>query len=155
MKDNSFFDLKFLNKYYIKLKENELKKLELKKIELTEAAEAEESKIQDNKIQLERLQNENLILKEQYGRLNNILIARGIILNIEKNNYDIKQWDNLYLNRRGVKYIITSKKGEELYALDKDISLILDEIFKDGYGCSIIVVRVTVKLLKIQLRFIK
>lgn len=155
MKNKKFFDLKFLNKYYIKHKEKELKSLEAKKEELLGAVEYEKKISSENKIQLEKEHEENIRLKQQYHRIKNSLIERGIILDIENNNYGVKEWDNLELYRKASKYMILSKKKEIIYILDHDMCSIVEEISKESFSLSIIAIRVNSKLIKAQIRFIK
>jgi hypothetical protein len=147
--------MKNLNKYYIKQKESELKKLDEKKARLSQEIEQENSRLIANKENLEKLQFENTMIKQQYKSLKNMIISRGIILDIENNNYNIKEWDNLFVEKKGGRYVVSYKNGEEVYSFEKDMQILLKDLFSEGYSCSLVVIRVTFRLIKIQLRFIK
>lgn len=147
--------MKNLNKYYIKQKESELKKLEKKKVKFSQEIELENNKLKNNKECFERLKFENTLLKDQYNNLKDMIISRGIILDIENKNSNIKEWDNLFVENKGNYYVASFKGGEEVYSFEKDMCNLLKDLFSEGCSCSIVVIRVTSKLIKIQLRFIK
>jgi len=154
MKNNNF-NFNFLNKYYIRQKENELKKLEAKKNELTKALQTEELRKKELLPELSKLKNENMYLKEQYNNLKNIVIKNGISLSFENINFNIKEWDNLILHKSGSNFIVTTKSGEEIYLLERKYAEVVEEILEEGYIYSLVVIRVTSKLIKCQLRFIE
>ncbi|MBL4938381.1 hypothetical protein JK636_21950 [Clostridium sp. YIM B02515] len=155
MKNNDFFNFKFLNKYYVKNKEKEIKRLEDLKLKLLEDIEEEKLKQQKNEISLEKLTYENSQLNSQYNNLLNIAVNRGLISNIENTNFNIKEWDNLYIYKKSGKYFLKDKNNIDYGSLEKDITELLDDIFKRGFNCSIVVIRATNKIVKIQIRFFK
>lgn len=147
--------MKNFNNYYIKQKENEFRKLEEKKFKLSREIEQENIKLINNKEKLERLNLENEQMKNQYNSLKDMAINRGIVLGIENKNYKIKEWDNLFIEKKGNKYILLTKNREEIYSLEKDDFLVFQDLFSEGYSSSVIVIRVTPKLIKVQVRFVK
>lgn len=147
--------MKNLNKYYINQKESELKKLEKKKVIFSQEIEKENKRLKNNKESFERLKFENALLKDQYNNLKDMIISRGIILDIENKSSNIKEWDNLFVENKGKHYIASFKGGEEAYSFEKDMCNLLKDLFSEGFSCSVVVIRVTSKLIKIQLRFIK
>lgn len=150
-----FKKMKDLNKYYIDQKDNELKKLEERKLKLSLEIEQEKERLRENQESFEKLAFENNMLMEQYNSLKKMIIGRGLILEIEKNNLNIKEWDNLYINKKGSKLTVINKNGDELYSFEKDQCIILRDLFSQGYCCSLVVIRVTAKIIKVQLRFIE
>lgn len=146
--------MKNLNKFYIKQKENEIKKLEEKTLNLERQIEYEENLAKKNRQDFEELKDKNLYLKTQYNTLKSTLISMGVLLDIENINYNIKEWDNVYLKKRGNRFLVITKNQEELLFIDKETSSILQDIFNDGYVCSLVVIRVSEKSIKVQLRFI-
>jgi hypothetical protein len=152
---NNNFNFNFLNKYYIRQKENELKRLEAKKDELTKALQSEEVRKKDLIPELSKLKNENIYLKEQYKNLKSIVIKNGICLSFENISFNLKEWDNLMLRKNGSNFIITTKYGEEIYLLERKYAEVAEEIFQEDYTYSLVVIRVTSKLIKCQLRFIE
>lgn len=155
MKDKDGFNFKSINKYYVEQRDKELKRLDLKRTELLKQLETEKVSLEENRKSLEQVNAESLQLKMELENLRNLLINRGLILDIENHGYDIKEWDNLNLVKRKGLYAVTTKKDEELYTLDRPTSEILADIFNSGYSYSVIVVRVGVRHIKLQLRFVK
>jgi hypothetical protein len=146
--------MKNLNKFYIKQKESELKKLEEKALNLEKKIQEEESTAAKQREDFKHLQLENNQLKSQYHTLKNMLIGMGILFDIENNNYNFKEWDNLYLKKKGNSFLIVDKSEDELKVLEKDISIILQDIFDEEYSCSLIIIRVLPRSIKVQMRFI-
>jgi|GEM_PF-1093328 len=155
MKNNDFFNFKFLNKYYVKNKEKEIKKLEDLKLKLSEDIEKEKLIQQKNEISLKKITSENSELNSQYNNLLNMAVNRGLIFDIENTNFNIKEWDNLYIYRKSGKYYFKDKNNIDYGSLEKDITELFDDIFKRGFNCSIVVIRVESKAVKIQVRFFK
>ncbi len=147
--------MKNLNKYYIEQKEKKFKKLEEMKLKLSQEIEKEEGRLKINRESLEKLKFENTLLKDQYSRLKAMIIDRGIVLDVDNNNYKIYEWDNLNIEKKRDEIFILSKYGEELYSLKKDTVVVFKELFSEGYSCSLVAIRVTAKLIKVQLRFRK
>ncbi len=147
--------MKNLNQYYIKQKESELKKLEKKIGMLSKEVEHTDDKLKANKESFEKLKFENTLLKDQYNSLKDMITSRGIILDIENNNSHIKEWDNLFIENKGSRYVVSYKGGEEVYTFEKDMYILLHDLFSEGCSCSLVAIRVTSKLIKIQIRFIK
>ncbi|ERI93888.1 hypothetical protein HMPREF1982_01340 [Clostridiales bacterium oral taxon 876 str. F0540] len=155
MKSNDFFNLKLLNRYYVKRKEKEIKDLEALALKLSQNIEEEERKRQGYELNLEKTVYKYNELKSLYNNLINMVLSRGIILDIENVNFNIKEWDNLYIYKKSGKYFIKDKNNIDYESLDKDTSELFEEIFDKGYNYSIVVIRVTKRLIKIQIRFYK
>lgn len=155
MKNNDFFSFKFLNQYFIRRKEKELKRLDINKEKLSESIENEKEISEIYTEHLQKEQEENLLLKKQYDKVKDAVVNRGIILDIENNNYDIKEWDNLFLYKNGTKFSVVSKKQEDLYVLDNYMNGVLEQFSSANYSFSVVVIRVTKKIIKAQIRFVK
>lgn len=149
------FDFRRVNDYYIRAKENEIKKLDEKKISLEKQIIAGKEKCDENKKLLAKIEMENQALKQQYVNLVQMVESKGLTFDIANNNYDVKEWDSLILAKRGLSYIVLSKKGDELEILDKDTSIILKDLLKEKTNYSFVVVRVTSKTIRAQLRINK
>ncbi|MCM0650713.1 hypothetical protein NBE98_20325 [Clostridium swellfunianum] len=145
--------MKNLNKYYIKQKENEFSKLEEKKLKLSREIEQEKEIFKTNEEKLGKLEIQNLQLRDQYNSLKKIIINRGIVLDIENNRYDIKEWDNLYLEKKGNKYVVVLKGGIVIYNFESYVYEILKDLFEEQLTSSLVVIRITPRLIKVQLRF--
>lgn len=153
MKNNDFLNLNFLSKYYIKRREAKLKRLDHRKDELYLRIEKERLALDRNKQDIKKLQEENTGLKLQYDNLKKLIFQRGIIIDIENTSFSINQWESLNLHQKSNSYIITSKKGEELYCFDKDYSMFLDDVLKSVSSYSLVAIRVSSGSIKVQLRF--
>lgn len=147
--------MKNLNKYYIEQKESEFRRMEKKKLRLSREIEQESRMLTNNKDKFERLKLENESLKNQYKNLKDMTVSRGIILDIENRNNKIKEWDNLLIEKKVNRFIVLTKDREEIYSLEKDIFPVFQDLFSEGYSCSVVVIRVNPKLIKVQLRFVK
>jgi len=143
---NSKRYLEKINKYILEL-DNEKEKLE---VEIKK-----EKQVIDEKQELyKKLDEKGDDLKGKYELLKNFLINRGLIFEVE-NEYDLTQWDNLYLERLSSNYAIKNKKGDTIKFIEEDINDIFDEILNGNISVSILVIRENIKTVTIQLRFIK
>lgn len=149
------FDLKKLNKMYVNKKELQLRKLESEKLALSDLINKKNKELEEKLTEFEKKREVNNSLRFQFEKYKEALIERGIIFEIENRISNVREWDNLLLNKRGSSYYIFSKKDEEVFQFETDISRLFDEIFKGGYKISVVVVRITPKCLKLQLSFIK
>ncbi|WP_461615717.1 hypothetical protein [Clostridium sp. Marseille-QA1073] len=143
---NSKRYLEKINKYILEL-DNEKEKLE---IEIKKEKQAIDEKAEIYK----KLDEKGDDLKRKYELLKNFLINRGLIFEVE-NEYDLTQWDNLYLERLSSNYAIKNKKGDTIKFIEEDINDIFDEILNSNISVSILVIRENIKTVTIQLRFIK
>lgn len=146
-------NLRFLNKLYVDNKERKLKGLESKNAELVrniENEEAEKLKIQE---ELNEAASVNMKLSLEYESYIAALWKKGIIMKIDNIFGNIKDWDNLYIEKKGSKYNITSKHTSAVYEIDENISKIIEAILKKDFLCSVLVIRVNNKSLKLKLSF--
>lgn len=155
MDKKSTFDSRRVNDYYIKTKENEIKKLEEKKRLLEQQILNEKALLDENKALLIKREMESKMLTEQYESLVRMVENNGLTFDIENKNYEIKEWDNLTLAKRGTSYIILSKKGEELEMLNRETSFILEHLLSEKKNYSFVVVRITKKNIRAQFRINK
>jgi hypothetical protein len=155
MKNKDFSNLKGFNKYYIRYKESELKSLEDEKAKITQEIEQQKVLNDRTRIELQKLSFENEQLVFNYNSLKATIVNRGLIIDIENNNLDIKEWENLYLSKKSTKYCIVTKKNKEIYYFNKDTGMLMEAIMKEGYSCSIVAIRITNKVVKVQLRFLR
>lgn len=143
---NSKRYLEKVNKYILEL-DNEKEKLE---VEIKN-----EKQVIDEKTEIyKKLDEKGDDLKRKYELLKNFLINRGLIFEVE-NEYDLTQWDNLYLERLSSNYVVKNKKGDTIKFIEEDINDIFDEILNSNISVSVLVIRENIKTVTIQLRFIK
>lgn len=145
---------KNINNYYIRHIQSKIKKLENKKQNLKSQIESEEKLITKNKSLLSKIKLDNSLLVDQYNTLVHLLKLRGSVFQFKNVNlYNIKPWDNLYLIKSDKdRIIVKTKNDENVYAFDKEISNILNEIIVDEDSYSIVVMRVNQDIIKAQLR---
>lgn len=143
---NSKRYLEKVNKYILEL-DNEKEKLE---VEIKNEKQVIDEKAENYK----KLDEKGDDLKRKYELLKNFLINRGLIFQVE-NEYDLTQWDNLYLERLSSNYVIKNKKGDTIKFIEEDINDIFDEILNSNISVSVLVIRENIKTVTIQLRFIK
>ncbi len=143
---NSKRYLEKINKYILEL-DNEKEKLEVE-------IKKEKQVIDEKQEFYKKLDEKGNDLKGKYELLKNFLINRGLIFEVE-NEYDLTQWDNLYLERLSSNYAIKNKKGDTIKFIEEDINDIFDEILNCNISVSILVIRENIKTVTIQLRFIK
>lgn len=143
---NSKRYLEKINKYILEL-DNEKEKLEVE-------IKKEKQVIDEKQEFYKKLDEKGNDLKGKYELLKNFLINRGLIFEVE-NEYDLTQWDNLYLERLSSNYAIKNKKGDTIKFIEEDINDIFDEILNGNISVSILVIRENIKTVTIQLRFIK
>ncbi|WP_454054357.1 hypothetical protein [Clostridium sp. Marseille-Q7071] len=143
---NSKRYLEKINKYILEL-DNEKEKLEVE-------IKKEKQVINEKQEFYKKLDEKGNDLKGKYELLKNFLINRGLIFEVE-NEYDLTQWDNLYLERLSSNYAIKNKKGDTIKFIEEDINDIFDEILNGNISVSILVIRENIKTVTIQLRFIK
>ncbi len=143
---NSKRYLEKINKYILEL-DNEKEKLEVE-------IKKEKQVIDEKQEFYKKLDEKGNDLKGKYELLKNFLINRGLIFEVE-NEYDLTQWDNLYLERLSSNYAIKNKKGDTIKFIEEDINFIFDEILNCNISVSILVIRENIKTVTIQLRFIK
>lgn len=145
---NKHVDSEILNKY-IDSKQHIINNLSNNKEVMGKEINKKIEEINKNKEILEREKFKNSLLRDQYNSLMRILSERGVILYIKNNNYNIKEWENLYIIRKKNKNFIVSKAGIQLNELDERISEVFSrEISNNEYG--LIVTRVENKKIKIQ-----
>lgn len=139
------------DKLFIKQKENIIQNLDQKK-DLYEENIKNIDKILKNNREIEKkLKFENAILSDEYNNLKRLFKERGLIIEIFNNNYDLKEWDNLFLKKVDDKYIITTKKDEILKVFNEETSNIFDECISDSEAYSIVIIRVTAKNIRAQM----
>lgn len=145
---NKHIDSEFLNKY-IDSKQHIINNLSSNKKELEKDINKKIEEINKNKEILEREKFKNSLLRDKYNSLMRILSDRGITLYIKNNNYNIKEWENLYIIIEKNRKFIASKTGIKLSELDERISKIFSEEIRNNQY-RIIVTRVENKKIKIQ-----
>ncbi|WP_125154360.1 hypothetical protein [Clostridium rectalis] len=139
------------NKFYAKIKGNKLEDLDRRieqcknQIKVLQFSKEEKTK------KLQHLKLENEILTEKYLRIIELILDRGIIIDILNKGYKIKEWDNLYLIKRKETMVICSKNNEVIKIFNKEESKELEKIIKNK-NYSIVVTRIEGKYIKIQFR---
>ncbi|WP_315120724.1 hypothetical protein [uncultured Clostridium sp.] len=138
------------NKFYTERNKKKIKEIEGKNIELEEKIKEMKEFVQSEQMKLEDIESENNSIKEQFKRTKDIFFHRGITFTVIDKGHGIKEWDNLYINKKSGLWIVQTKEGEDIKVLDKDTSNILEEILKDK-NYSLVVTRIEDKFIKIKL----
>lgn len=145
---NKHIDFEILNKY-IDSKQHIINNLSSNKEAMEKEINKKIEEINKNKEILEKEKFKNSLIRDKYNSLMRILSERGAIIYIKNNNYNINEWENLYIIREQNRNFIVSKIGIQLSELDKRISKIFSkEIRNNEY--RLIVTRVENKKIKIQ-----
>lgn len=155
MKKNDKFNFTSFNKFYIKLKEKKLNKLDNVREKIEKELETEKLKKIELNDKFVRINAENGYLNMQYSNYKRTIIDNGITFSFENENFNIKEWDNLQLRKSGNSFAFLSKSAGQIFSIENIHAQIVDEILKEGYSYSLVVIRVTRNLVKCQLRFIK
>lgn len=95
---------------------------------------------------------ENSLLNDKYNSLVKILKLNGVVMYIENNKFNVKDWDNLNFVKPHNLISIETKDGEIIYTFDEINSRILNKLLYNNNSYSIIIMRVTEKLIKINFR---
>ncbi|KAJ50287.1 gas vesicle protein [Clostridium tetanomorphum] len=140
------------SKFYAKVKQNRLEELDKKIKEYKEEIEKLKDITEGKNKELQHLKLDNEILMEKYSRLMQLILDRGIAIDIINKNYKIKEWDNLYLVEKNNLISICSKNNEEIKMFTKEESYEIKNLIKSR-EYSIVVTRVEKKFIKIQFRF--
>lgn len=141
-----------LNKY-IKKKEDFIHNLDNNIDKLKNNIKIKKEEINKNKISLEKIKFEKSLLQDKEKGLIRILKQRGSIIYIRNNDYNLSEWENLYIKKEKNQYFIISKNGSVLSELDDRIVKIFNkEIDKGKY--SLIIIRIEGKNIKIKFSII-
>lgn len=118
-------------------------------------------RLKSEKKDFDQLINEKEKLKEEDKKLNlvfnslmMILKSRGIIFDIPNKNFQVREWDNLYIKKLDNLYSFVNKNGVCLYVLEKKYSDVIEYIV-NNYSYSIVVIRKNPHSLKVQLRIVE
>lgn len=145
---NKHIDSEILNKY-IDSKQHIMNNLTINKEALEEEINKKIEETNINKEILEKEKLKNSLLRDKYNSLMRIIREKGAILYIKNNNYNIKEWENLYIIIEKNRNFIASKTGIKLSELDERISKIFSkEIRNNDY--RLIITRIENKKIRIQ-----
>ncbi|WP_234118535.1 hypothetical protein [Clostridium hydrogenum] len=138
------------NRFLIQ-KEEELKKIEdmiaKTKIDIEEFKEL--NKTYNDKLDKEKMRN--VVLNVRYNALVNKMKNEGAIFEIENRDFEIKEWENLHLNKEGRRYILKTAYGDTIYKFDDVIGECIGTLTSKN-DFSFIVVRAEKHKLKVQFR---
>ncbi|MFD3156035.1 hypothetical protein ACFIJ5_04120 [Haloimpatiens sp. FM7330] len=148
----SKLNFKFITNIYIKRMEEKKCTLEELTNKYKKHMELEKNKLEENINKLNKLQDENNMLIEKFKILKNILRKKGIILYAKNNNYEIEEWENLYLEKKGYIYLIKSKEGYVVKELDAESSYLIDKLLLESNNYRILVIRKDPNKIKMQMR---
>ncbi|MBC2580443.1 hypothetical protein [Clostridium sp. DJ247] len=145
---------KFLSKYikaYNEFKKKQIAALDKKKINIESKLKEEIIKFNKLSEMKETLKKENDRYDATYSSLIKILKSRGILFTIPNNNFNIKEWDNLFIKNINGLYVLVNKNEDLLYAINEEYSDVVKYII-NNYSYSVVVIRKDAHLIKIQLR---
>lgn len=154
MKGNNKHISKEISNFYIESKQKQIKHIQENNEKLEKQIEIEKGKLEEHKNVLDKEIFENNLLKDEYSSLKRVIKERGIVIDITNDNYSLKEWDNLNLKREGNSFILSSKKGETLKSFDNETSELLQDASLQYGMYSAIVIRVTPKYIRVQIRLI-
>lgn len=145
-------DSSILNKY-IKNKEDFIHSLDNNINKLKNDIEVKKEEISKNKVLLEQIKFKKSLLQDKYKSLLRILKQRGCMIYIKNNDYNLSEWENLYIRKERNNYGIISKNGSILSELDDRLVKIFNkEIDENKY--SLIIIRIEGKNIKIKFSII-
>lgn len=102
----------------------------------------------------EKLKQEEEIHDKVYNSLIKILKSRGILVNIPNKNFQVKEWDNLFIKDINSLYSLISKNGDLIYAFEKKYNESIKHIVNEC-SYSVIVIRKNENSIKVQLRILE
>jgi hypothetical protein len=152
MNNNNFSGFKFLSLLYLKLKNKSVNSLDIKIQALKHEIDCKEKLISENKNTVARLMAENSTIKKDYSRQYNLFENFNKTITIRNNNCAVASWENLYIKKRFSEYVLQTKKGEDVYVFQKDMTDFLNFFLTLNY--SIIVLSVDKNRIMVQFRLL-
>lgn len=143
-----------LLKIYNNFKEKQIFNLDSKKENLQIKLKSEVDNFDKLLNMKEKLRQEEQKYNKIYNLLMEILKSRGILFNIHNNNFQVKEWDNLFIKDISSLYSFVNKNGDLLYTFEKKYNDAVDYIV-NNYSYSVIVIRKDINLIKVQLRILE
>lgn len=150
MRVRSNVSFKFLSNIYRKFKAAKLKSFEMNIHKLSQQIELEKKQYAENLEFLKSLQQNNNVVKEKYAELFTLFKIENKTITIKNNNYNIKQWDNLLIEKRAKNYIIQTKRNEDIYIFEESMNVFFEFFLTLQY--SIIVLSVDKARITLQFR---
>ena len=147
----------FLSKYikaYSDFKQKQVNVLDNKKKNLQIKLKNEVSKFQELLNIKESLKKEDERYDETYNSLIKILKSRGILFNIHNNNFQVREWDNLFIKNINGLYMFMNKSGDSLYVIEEKYNDVVKYII-NNYSYSVIVTRIDINSIKVQVRILE
>lgn len=138
------------NRFLIQ-KEEELKKIEdmIAKVKIDIEELKELNKTYNDKLDKEKMKN--VVLNVRHNALVKKMKNEGAIFEIENRDFQIREWENLYLNKEGRRYILKTAYGNTIYKFDDVIGECIGTLISKN-SFSFIVVRAEKNKLKVQFR---
>lgn len=104
--------------------------------------------------EINRLQKENEELSKKHFILKEFILKNGLTFSVVNKNYNVKEWDNLYIKIREDFLIITLKDGTEIKTIESLKGRSLKSLLKE-HQYSIVITRIESNLIKAKLYFNK
>lgn len=104
--------------------------------------------------EINKLQKQNQELDKKCFILKQLILKNGLTFSIVSKNYNVKEWDNLYIKIREGFLVITLKDGTEIKTIENFKSRSLQSLLKE-HKYSIVVTRIEGNLIKAKLYFSK
>lgn len=104
--------------------------------------------------EINKLQEQNVELEKKYFMLKEIMLRNGLTFSIINKNYNVKEWDNLYIKIKEDFLVITLKDGTEIKTIENFKSKVLKSLLND-HQYSIVITRIEGNLIKGKLYFSK
>ncbi|WML37614.1 hypothetical protein [Clostridium sp. OS1-26] len=139
---------------YNDFKNRKINNLDSRKEKLKLKLKSEQSDFNNLINEKEKLKEEDKNVDLVFNSLVTILKSRGIIFDVPNKNFQVKEWDNLYIKKSDNLYSFANKNGVCLYVLEKKYGDVMEYIV-NNYSYSIVVIRKNPHSLKVQLRIVK
>jgi hypothetical protein len=143
-----------LIRIYNDSKNRKINNLDSRKEKLKLKLKSEQSDFNNLINEKEKLKEEDKKVDSVFNSLVAILKSRGIMFDIPNKNFQVREWDNLYIKKSDNLYSFVNKNGVCLYVLEKKYYDVMEYIVKN-YSYSIVVIRKNPHSLKVQLRIVK
>lgn len=150
MRVRSDLNFKFLSKLYRKIKNARLKSLEMNIQKLRKQIELENKQYAVDTELFNSLQQKNNTVKEKYSKMLELFKGEYKTITIKNNNYNVKQWDNLLIEKRKQNYLLQTKRKEDIYIFEEIMNDFIEFFLTLQY--SIIVLSVDKTRIVIQFR---
>lgn len=138
MNKNNLTNFKFLSEIYVSFKQKKLNSLNERANKLRAQIENEKAIIQEKTQYFQQLKERNNSVKNSYNDLINLFADEYKAFTIPNNSYNIKVFENVFIQRKLTSYIIVTKTGEEIYTFDTKFNDFLEYLLTLNYSIIVL-----------------